>query len=295
MRKSAPASVMLRARPRVASHAGSCPLPPAARDGARVAVVRATAADAAAPAVAPAAAPAAAAVAPGAASPAEDREDGEEGEAQGPQGAEKSAGDPLHREPQGDVLAPAARRAGQAGQGQPEALRSLPPLPPHREEARDEPAAHAPALSDGPPLARAPRRGRVGLSQPDGRQEPAQPAHEGAGLRFPRRGREDHRAARLPAQDLRKKSASATTRTRRSCTSTCARTGRRSGSTTRARASARSTRRIPSEDLRTGRADTYRPTKIDESWAADDTSMPGENAAKTAPPKDEAQASEPPK
>jgi uncharacterized protein YcbK (DUF882 family) len=49
------------------------------------------------------------------------------------------------------------------------------------------------------------------------------------------------------------------------------------------------------EDLKTGRADTYRPTKIDESWAADDTSMPGENAAKTAPRKDEAQASEAPK
>ena len=51
----------------------------------------------------------------------------------------------------------------------------------------------------------------------------------------------------------------------------------------------------PSEDLKTGRADTYRPTKIDESWAADDTSMPGESAGKTAPPKDEAQASETPK
>ena len=50
----------------------------------------------------------------------------------------------------------------------------------------------------------------------------------------------------------------------------------------------------PSEDLRTGRADTYRPTKIDESWAADDTSMPGESAGKTAPLKDEAQASETP-
>ena len=37
------------------------------------------------------------------------------------------------------------------------------------------------------------------------------------------------------------------------------------------------------------------PTKIDESWAADDTSMPGESASKTAPPKDEAQASETPK
>jgi len=51
----------------------------------------------------------------------------------------------------------------------------------------------------------------------------------------------------------------------------------------------------PNDDLKTGRADTYRPTKIDESWAADDTSMPGENAAKTEPPKDQAQASETPK
>ena len=51
----------------------------------------------------------------------------------------------------------------------------------------------------------------------------------------------------------------------------------------------------PSEDLKTGRADTYRPTKIDESWAADDTSMPGESAGKTALRKDEAQASEAPK
>jgi uncharacterized protein YcbK (DUF882 family) len=51
----------------------------------------------------------------------------------------------------------------------------------------------------------------------------------------------------------------------------------------------------PSEDLKTGRADTYRPTKIDESWAADDTSMPGESPGKTAPPKGEAQASETPK
>jgi len=51
----------------------------------------------------------------------------------------------------------------------------------------------------------------------------------------------------------------------------------------------------PNEDLKTGRADTYRPTKIDESWAADDTSMAGESPGKTAPPKGEAQASETPK
>jgi len=51
----------------------------------------------------------------------------------------------------------------------------------------------------------------------------------------------------------------------------------------------------PNEDLKTGRADSYRPTKIDESWAVDDTSMPGESAGKTEPRKDEAQASEAPK
>jgi uncharacterized protein YcbK (DUF882 family) len=51
----------------------------------------------------------------------------------------------------------------------------------------------------------------------------------------------------------------------------------------------------PSEDLRTGRADSYRPTKIDESWAADDTSMQGESGSKTAPQMDQAHASETPK
>jgi uncharacterized protein YcbK (DUF882 family) len=51
----------------------------------------------------------------------------------------------------------------------------------------------------------------------------------------------------------------------------------------------------PSEDLRTGRADSYKPTKIDESWAADETSVPGATGAGTAPTKDQAQASEAPK
>ena len=72
---------------------------------------------------------------------------------EGTEGAEEPARRPLHGEPQGDVLAAPARRAGQTGQGQPEALRSLPALPPHRGEALDEPAAHAAALPDGPPLA----------------------------------------------------------------------------------------------------------------------------------------------
>jgi uncharacterized protein YcbK (DUF882 family) len=51
----------------------------------------------------------------------------------------------------------------------------------------------------------------------------------------------------------------------------------------------------PSDDLRSGRADKYHPTKIDESWAADDTSMPGEQTENAAPAKDEAHASEAPK
>jgi uncharacterized protein YcbK (DUF882 family) len=51
----------------------------------------------------------------------------------------------------------------------------------------------------------------------------------------------------------------------------------------------------PNEDLRSGRADKYHPTKIDESWAADDTSMPGEPGGNEAPAKDEAHASEAPK
>ena len=92
-----------------------------------------------------------------------------------------------------------------------------------------------------------------------------------------------------------RRSASATTRTRPSCTSTCARSASAfwidySGPGEHAVYSEN-----PTEDLKTGRADTYQPTKIDESWAADDTSMPGENAAKSAPPKDQAQASETPK
>ncbi|HXU05171.1 MAG TPA: DUF882 domain-containing protein [Polyangia bacterium] len=55
----------------------------------------------------------------------------------------------------------------------------------------------------------------------------------------------------------------------------------------------------PSEDLKTGRADSYHPTKIDESWASDETSVPGGADGKGAPPaapqKDEAHAGETPK
>ena len=47
----------------------------------------------------------------------------------------------------------------------------------------------------------------------------------------------------------------------------------------------------PSDDLRTGRADSYHPTKIDESWASDDTSVQGAPARRRPrPAKDEAHA-----
>ena len=48
----------------------------------------------------------------------------------------------------------------------------------------------------------------------------------------------------------------------------------------------------PSEDLKNGRAENYHPTKIDESWAADDTSMQADQRSKGAPPQGEAQAGE---
>jgi len=48
----------------------------------------------------------------------------------------------------------------------------------------------------------------------------------------------------------------------------------------------------PNDDLRSGRADSYKPTKIDESWASDETSVQGDGASKATPPKDEAQAEE---
>jgi uncharacterized protein YcbK (DUF882 family) len=50
----------------------------------------------------------------------------------------------------------------------------------------------------------------------------------------------------------------------------------------------------PGDDLRTGRADSYKPTKIDESWAADDSSIPPESAGNVAQKKDETQPSEDP-
>ena len=48
----------------------------------------------------------------------------------------------------------------------------------------------------------------------------------------------------------------------------------------------------PNSDLKSGRADSYHPTKIDESWAADETSMQADQGSKGAPPKGEAQAGE---
>lgn len=47
----------------------------------------------------------------------------------------------------------------------------------------------------------------------------------------------------------------------------------------------------PSDDLRSGRADSYHPTKIDESWAADETSTPPDPGGVPAPQKDVAQPS----
>src|SRR5262245_26538594 len=51
----------------------------------------------------------------------------------------------------------------------------------------------------------------------------------------------------------------------------------------------------PNEDLKSGRADTYKPTKIDESWASDDTSMPGGTGGEAAPAKAPAESPEAPK
>jgi uncharacterized protein YcbK (DUF882 family) len=48
----------------------------------------------------------------------------------------------------------------------------------------------------------------------------------------------------------------------------------------------------PSDDLRSGRADSYHPTKIDESWASDETSVQGDGAPKATDSKDEAHPGE---
>jgi uncharacterized protein YcbK (DUF882 family) len=48
----------------------------------------------------------------------------------------------------------------------------------------------------------------------------------------------------------------------------------------------------PNDDLKNGRADSYHPTKIDESWAADETSVAEGAGAKPVPGKDEAAAPE---
>ena len=48
----------------------------------------------------------------------------------------------------------------------------------------------------------------------------------------------------------------------------------------------------PNDDLRSGRADSYHPTKIDESWASDETSVQGDDVPKATVPKDEAHPGE---
>ena len=48
----------------------------------------------------------------------------------------------------------------------------------------------------------------------------------------------------------------------------------------------------PNDDLRSGRADSYHPTKIDESWAADEASTPADPGGAPAPQKDLAQPSQ---
>jgi uncharacterized protein YcbK (DUF882 family) len=52
----------------------------------------------------------------------------------------------------------------------------------------------------------------------------------------------------------------------------------------------------PNDDLKSGRADSYKPTKIDESWASDETSVQGGNdTTAAAPQQGEAHAGETPK
>jgi uncharacterized protein YcbK (DUF882 family) len=48
----------------------------------------------------------------------------------------------------------------------------------------------------------------------------------------------------------------------------------------------------PGDDLRTGRADSYHPTKIDESWASDETSVQGDGAPQAPSANDEAHPGE---
>jgi uncharacterized protein YcbK (DUF882 family) len=48
----------------------------------------------------------------------------------------------------------------------------------------------------------------------------------------------------------------------------------------------------PNSDLKSGRADSYHPTKIDESWAADETSVTDGAGMNQGPAKDEAPAPE---
>ena len=136
-----------------------------------------------------------------------------------------------------------------------------------RTSARDEPAPHAPPLPDREALAGQAPGGGLGLSPPDGGEEPAQPAHAGAGLRFPRRRGEGGRASRLPAARLREGRGRLLPELVLRSPATSARTGRRSGSTIRVRGERAVYSENPERRSRSGRADKYHPTKIDASWA----------------------------
>ncbi len=144
-------------------------------------------------------------------------------------------------------------------------------LPLHQDAAHHESAAGELALPGRAPLAGTARGDRLGLSPslPWPRTRTARTCRVWPAISGWRGSR--HGAARLPAQRLSRRSGSATTRTRRSCTSTCARTGRRSGSTTRVRASGPSTRRTPDRDLKNGRAE---PTSRPKSTAPGPTRRP---------------------
>src|SRR5215831_5963098 len=97
---------------------------------------------------------------------------------------EEPGGDASPREPRRLDAAAAARRAGQAGEGTAKALRPFSPLPPHRPAARDEPAAHAPHVPDGPPLSRAQHRGVAGYRHPEVAKNPHSPHMKGLACDF---------------------------------------------------------------------------------------------------------------
>src|SRR5438270_658112 len=83
---------------------------------------------------------------------------------------------------------PPARRARPPGEGDAAELRSFLALPPHQHAAQDGPAVDEALVHHRAPLAGPAPGDRLGLPAPDRRQEPPQPAHEGTGLRLPRRG-----------------------------------------------------------------------------------------------------------